>query len=224
MGEFEENPDEEDLFLDMTENIDISAAMGSNRGDGGEHLTRKRMRAKGPPRGTKRKELGASYGGDGGEAELEYLPTSDDETKEALVAERVPRSDQKQQDKEVKWQDIPEMEKPLYVQAEIKQMEGARRLPGGRDPDVGAVRGGEGYSASRQDLEFSLCVSGQERGEAARRSYGAGEGQGAIVHCGTSRSRSPHGGALDGSSHGDEDGLLLPVGPLFGVSLDGDCG
>ena len=33
----------------------------------------------------------------------------------------MPRSDQKQQDKEVRWQDIPETEKPLYVQAEIKQ-------------------------------------------------------------------------------------------------------
>ena len=133
VNNLEENANDDDLFLDARTDDrpqptwDIAPESSS---DGPV----KRMRSKGPLRGTKRKEAPLDPLPEGDDL---YQPTSDEEVHpaedvssghQALAveqheqrAERVARSDQKQQDKEVKWQDIPEQERPLYIQAEKKQ-------------------------------------------------------------------------------------------------------
>ena len=126
VNNLDENPDDDELFLDAR--VAGDAAQGSTEAS---EAPKKRMRAKGPLRGIKRKDAPP------GEDDM-YLPTSpeasgDDghgEPHEAFAAEGVPRpggvqrvarSDQKQQDKEIKWHDIPEKDRPLYQQAEVKQ-------------------------------------------------------------------------------------------------------
>ena len=127
-----EDEDDEEVFADAT-----GAVALDKRAAPSDFVPERRMRTKGIVRMLKRElpdggpeqpdrpapallqEREAQEGDQQNEPDIEELL---DRAQEAMVVERrVPRCLIKQQGKEVRWEDIPESERPLFIEAEKKQ-------------------------------------------------------------------------------------------------------